>query len=335
MKASNLLPLNVPVGKPILSCNATQLLQAQINLDGVIYDCKRAAITKSCPKIDNNNNIVDDCEGETLECDVKMRLNSRDVSCTNGTLISNHPIVCRSATIMPTKNVLNCLYKTSDGPAYTSGNVRPGIQQTIPPSRPSQPSRTTRVPINVIPIESPQTSIVPPPVNEEFGEGQFSENRGGSDNSHYLESHGLLGGEVQHAIKPILPKDLLTVPESKMYLPPHPAGSRRIPDDLKNHLKGVFPFELFAMSQKDDEALNSIEHDDQDNVQRLSTNWERNENSENQATLSENRRSEWDFNSNRKTVNPGTSFKTQQHSLDNRFSGTEASVNDDRVIFSP
>ena len=38
---SSLLPLMVPIGKPILSCNATDLQQTQIMLSGNIYDCKR------------------------------------------------------------------------------------------------------------------------------------------------------------------------------------------------------------------------------------------------------------------------------------------------------
>lgn len=113
LKASSLLPLHVPVGKPILSCNATELLQAQIYLNGIIYDCDDSEISLSCPRLDANNLIVDECHGDVLECDVRTRRNSRSVSCTNGTLISNYPIVCRSATLSENKNVLNCFYVSS------------------------------------------------------------------------------------------------------------------------------------------------------------------------------------------------------------------------------
>lgn len=110
LKASSLLPLDVPVGKPILSCNATELLQAQIYLNGITYDCDQSEITLSCPRLDANNLIVDDCHGDILECDVGERQKPKSISCTNGTLISNYPIVCKSATIMEKKNILNCFY---------------------------------------------------------------------------------------------------------------------------------------------------------------------------------------------------------------------------------
>lgn len=112
LKASSLLPLEVPIGKPILSCNATELLQAQIYLNGAIYDCDQSEITISCPRLDANNFVVDECHGHTLECDVDRRQTSRSVSCTNGTLVSNYPIVCKSATLMANKNILHCFYET-------------------------------------------------------------------------------------------------------------------------------------------------------------------------------------------------------------------------------
>lgn len=108
LKASTLLPLNVPIGKPILSCNATKLLQAQISLDGIIYDCSDFEITLSCPRLDENKHVVDECYGDTMVCDVKT---STRISCTNGTLISNQPIVCKTATLMAKKNILNCFFK--------------------------------------------------------------------------------------------------------------------------------------------------------------------------------------------------------------------------------
>lgn len=122
LRASSLLPLHVPIGKPVLSCNATELLQAQIYLNGIIYDCDDSEVTLSCPRLDANNLIVDECHGDILECDVRTRRNSRSVSCTNGTLISNYPIVCRSATLSEKKNVLNCFYG-SDGDSPRSSGV--------------------------------------------------------------------------------------------------------------------------------------------------------------------------------------------------------------------
>jgi hypothetical protein len=112
LRASTLLPLNIPVGKPILSCNATTLIQAQILLDGILYDCKEGSIVLSCPRIVQNNSIIDECR-EIMNCDLTTKKDSKTVFCTNATLISKNPIICKTATLTKNKNVLNCLHTST------------------------------------------------------------------------------------------------------------------------------------------------------------------------------------------------------------------------------
>lgn len=278
----------------------------------------------SCPRLDANNLIVDECQGETLECDVKMRLNSRSVSCTNGTLISNSPIVCKSATLLERKNVLNCQYKTGQPPTF----------QEVVPLHPELPKYSPNPSTTARPDIAHQPSLLPPPVIGNGADGV--DTRGGSA----IESLGLLG-EVQHAMKAVFPHELLSlteskdylppaVPESNMYLPPKPASAARIPDDLKHQLKGVFPHNLFAMSQTNDEILSTVD----DNVSGLSDSREQITSNQNQLSLTENRRAEWDINAGRKTVNPGTSTKNKPAVTQSRFSVTQGEDFTDRLIFT-
>jgi hypothetical protein len=208
LKVSSLLPLNVPSGKPILSCNATDLLQAQIRLNGQIYDCKGSSIAVSCS--------TNECESETLECDVNMRqMDAYSVTCTNGTLISNSLIVCESATLAANKNVLNCFYKDA---------VR-------------APATVTHRPVTVIPLQTPA------PVDEQFEENSL-ENRGeliDADESQLVPL-------VKRAMKNVFPHNLLAMPAT-MYLPQNPSLQPHIGRDLKQHVNGVFSANLLASSQ--------------------------------------------------------------------------------------
>lgn len=318
------MPLHVPVGKPILSCNATGLLQAQISLDGVIYDCDRRAITKSCPRIDEFNVAVDDCFGETLECDVRVRMGSESVSCTNGTLISNHPIECKSATLMEKKNVLNCSYKKSfeeNSPALTTqspshSDVR--IDSTTAKS-----------------IVTPQTSLSPPPLPARGNNDVISELdiRTSQDRNRLpLESLGLTS-EVRQAMRSVFPHELLSVASLKMYLPPK-SSNGQLAEELKNSLEGVFPYQLFAASHTDDSNINEVRSTDYQ-AQGLSLQRAGNTDRSSQAKISQNLQSQWDLNLNRDTKNYGPSFKSNPNP--NRLSQRFQNDNDDedRLIFSP
>lgn len=324
MKASSLLPLNVPIGKPILSCNATGLLQAQINLDGIIYDCDRSAITKSCPRINENNLAVDECHGETLECDVNMRLDSRSVTCTNGTLISNHPIVCKSATLTERKNVLNCSFKNSNNDNSPTSTLSP-THSTI---RPVQDRTTSK------PIITPTTSLIPPPPVEENNDDindidvRYAHNK----NRRPIEVNGL-PNELKRAMEAVFPHELLSSASLKMYLPPKSTAGQ-IPKDVKSQLEGVFPHELFALSQTDDLNSNEARNGNNNEAQGLSLQQEETRDSGSQTSFTQNLPSQWNLDLNRNAANSGPSFKTNPNRLAQRFQVDEAD-NEDRLIFSP
>lgn len=307
LKASNLLPLNIPVGKPILSCNATDLLQAQINIDGTIYDCKGSAITISCPRLDSRNQLDDECEGQTLKCDLRSKPES--ISCTNGTLISSQEIVCKSAAIMEKQNILNCLFKNRPQPVIP-----------LPTRVPHQSTTRYR------PTSKPATTVRPPaPVSEtDFNVNEIDQ-RFSSDNK--PTQHIELMNEVKTAMKTVFPHELLTMSLTKGYLPPVSNTPGQMPVELKNEMQGVFPHNLFAMSQTDD---NSIEGDD-DDYSRLSASSRGHVN--NEASSTQNRQSEWNVNANTKKGNSGTSTKTNP--IASRL-GAEAEEDlNDRLIFSP
>lgn len=280
---SSLLPLIVPIGKPILSCNATDLQQTQISLSGSIYDCKRRAITMSCPKSDEFDNITDDCQGETLECDVRMRpTDEARVSCTNGTLISNHLIVCKTATLMENKNILNCFYKkiaaSGDSSAEVDLRVTPLIPSTTRPTttRPTTIRTSTRIPSShrpaykttTTPRPSFQTTHQFEPESEEGIEEDLNINNqlfGAADSLDSFDSRysNLEAGNNQHGagLMPELKKAMhnvfpdLFVMRTKIYLPPRESMPSYFSPELRNHVNSVFPSDLLAMSSRKQKPL--------------------------------------------------------------------------------
>lgn len=326
LKASSLLPLNVPIGKPILSCNVSELLQAQINLDGIIYDCRGPSIVISCPRLDANHDLNDECRDETLECDVRMRQNTRSVSCTNGTLISNQEIVCKSATLMEHKNVLNCLYKRN------LDSVIP-LTTLSPPRVNNQPRPTSR------PITTTTENVLQyiPPAQPDTDEQQQIDD---FDTRYSPEKNTLdtndLSHDVRRALKTIFPHELLAS-QTKMYLPPQASSGGQMPEELRNQLQGVFPHQLFAMSQNDN--TNGIDNlYIGDNESRLSAANRESINS--QQSLTQIKEAQWSVNPNTKTGNSGTKTKSNQDRLGTRFgadeaTGTRTNANlNDRLIFS-
>ncbi|CAO1304876.1 unnamed protein product [Diamesa serratosioi] len=111
----SLLPLNVPNGKPILSCNATGLQQTKVKLDDITYACAELTITISCFKVDPaTNETIDYCPGKIFQCGTEIS-EYPGMSCSNGTLVSTKSIFCNSTTMMDgvtssdmTAKVLNC-----------------------------------------------------------------------------------------------------------------------------------------------------------------------------------------------------------------------------------
>ena len=281
---SSLLPLMVPIGKPILSCNATDLQQTQIMLSGNVYDCNRRAITMSCPKTDEFDNVSDDCQGETLECDVRMRpTDEATVSCTNGTLISNHLIVCKTATLMENKNILNCFYKKESvgsseddirvTPLRTS-TARPSTAQpayqTTSTSRPAYQTTSTSRPVYQINTVSTSRTTSARPIfqtntDEENGLEDNGEHLFGagldtrvSGNNVETNQHGAgLMTELNKAMSNVFPNDLFVTP-TKMYLPPKESmPSMHFSPELKDLVNNVFPSGLLAMSARKQKPLSN------------------------------------------------------------------------------
>lgn len=283
----------------------------------------------SCPRVDSNGLVHDECQGETLECDVRMRQNSRSVSCTNGTLISNHPIVCKSATLMETKNVLNCLYKGMDGELPIPSSPRQPEHTTRRPlPLPSSPEQTTHhLHPTARPVIVPDVSILPPLGNEADNNVDDVHIRFSSDKKK-LETLNLQQ-EVQKAMDTVFPIELLSVPSRRMYLPPKFSKEGQSSDNLKEHLNGVFPHELLSILQTDEANTNEVAGA---HGQGLSLNLGESNKREDQASFTQQRQSQWDVNVNRKTGNPGSSIKTSQ--ITARFGGVTESYDDDRLIFS-
>lgn len=69
-----------------------------------------------CPRTLENATIIDECLNSVMTCDSKELEETRDLHCTNATLISKTPIVCNSTIILngtnvnETTTILNCYY---------------------------------------------------------------------------------------------------------------------------------------------------------------------------------------------------------------------------------
>lgn len=241
MKVSSLLPLVVPVGRPILSCNATDLHQAIISLDGTLYNCHRSSITLSCPRVTARYGFEDRCLGKTLECDDVPHRSSNDevsrkVSCTNGTLISDHSITCKSAHLTQANNILNCVFTNG----MDNNDVLPPIHVT----------------------DKPEHTKSPVSENNNINEVDLFDVRiSGSDSA--------MPVDLQKTLYKVFPSNLLSsIPSQKLSLPldnslKAKSENHKIPESLKNNLDKVFPHKLFALSQ--------LSEPPQELSQRLST----------------------------------------------------------------
>lgn len=231
LKISSLLPLNVPIGKHLLACNATGLVQAKINLEGIVYDCDDSVITLSCSN-ERNTNIKSDCQRKIIVCDTSAQ--ETEVYCTNGTLISKRPIICQSASLTANKNVINCFYNdyTDNVPVLTT--VRPIIITTD--------------------VKSIPTTLIPPPVPQEAYDDNVDLRLSVSKKD--KESDNNLMPQLKSVMSNIFPQELMALPAQTLYLPPKTINPRdtKLSADLKNGLKGIFPYGLFAVAQDDDEV---------------------------------------------------------------------------------
>lgn len=97
---NTLLPLNVPIGKPLMYCNTSPLAQDLIKIENFVYSCVQGSFSVSCPHILEDGQVGDDCS----DSDVILQCNSAplmtelaEIYCSDGTLLSTSPIVCNSS----------------------------------------------------------------------------------------------------------------------------------------------------------------------------------------------------------------------------------------------
>lgn len=215
--------MDVPTGKHLLSCNATDLLQSQIRLDGMTYDCNNGDITLSCL---THGGLIDECEGQILQCDTD-NYNVEKVYCTNGTLVSTADVECRNAFVEAHKSTLNCFFKHT----RTSN-----IQTTARPS----------IILPVVPLPTPDNANLTGIDNRNEDDFDYSEIDQISE-----EPELNLMPQVKNALKNVFPHDLLTMPTTQ-YLPPK-TSMQPLNPNLRNHINGVFNTDMFALANNDDE----------------------------------------------------------------------------------
>lgn len=119
----SLLPLNVPADKPLMYCNNTDILQNPIQFNFNVFWCVNGSVAISCPRVLQNETVVDVCFNQTLQCDVEKT--SRNMYCTEGTMYSQSALVCNSTMFQNGLNneespvILNC-YSGSVANEYAS-----------------------------------------------------------------------------------------------------------------------------------------------------------------------------------------------------------------------
>lgn len=219
------MPLNVPIGKPILSCNASDLLQSNIRLEGKIYGCENGDVTISCP---THGSTVDECHGQILKCDVKT-YNVDKVYCTNGTIVGKSDIICDGASILPSQSILNCQFKNSNNRQHA----------------------TQRPQYSILPVVPLQTSTSSSNINfDNRNEDKNPTNDYESLEEEEEEAQDLMP-QVKIAMKDVFPLDLLAKPSTK-YLPPQ-SSMQPIDSNLRNQIQGVFNPDLLASSRNENE----------------------------------------------------------------------------------
>lgn len=302
--AVELLPLSVPFGKPILSCNATGLKQTDVKIKNKIYSCRDGVINVEC-RIGNN---VNNCPGNALMCDIRS---NKPITCTNGTLVSSRDIECATIQIGNPQSVLNCAFKDEDI------DVRFQSASTTTKA-PSVKDTTTRAPLIMPTRRISTTTLKPSNLEVDYDDQQTLETSNRVDNENFLMP------QVKNALQDIFPHDLLTKPSTRLlppknYLPPYESQASR---DLVTSMRGVFPMELLVVSKS--------KGNDEDGISIVSSIGTR---------LSENTNIQQNTQTNNNHDNV-VGFKTQLSGIDTRFSGsTQKPFHQqqdfrDRLIFS-
>lgn len=240
--AVELLPLSVPFGKPILSCNATGLKQTNVKIKNKIYFCENGVINIEC----RAGNGINNCPVNILMCDLRSQ---KKISCTNGTLFSNADLECATIQIGNPQSVLNCEFKDEVIDVRFQGTTLiPSIDERT----------TTRAPL-IVPTRKKTTITTTP----------NSESNNGYDNEQVIQTiervdfndQNLLASQLKSSMQNIFPHDLLMKPSTRL-LPPRdyipPKSSSQVVRDLYTSMRGVFPMELLVVSKSTADNLNGI-----------------------------------------------------------------------------
>lgn len=221
--AIELLPLSVPAGKPILSCNATSLKQTQVKISDEIFSCIDGLISVEC--IDGFNGNL--CPGKILVCDIQS---SKELTCTNGTLMSRGDLECGSISLGNPKSTLNCGFKI---------DVRVD----------NSPTTTTRAPIK----RPTKATTIPAPVTEDYDEftAELEQQTNRINLFENEEDENLLIPQIKKAAQNVFPHNLFVKPLSDLqpprpYLPPFESSASR---DAKEGMDGVFPMNLLVIGK--------------------------------------------------------------------------------------
>lgn len=332
--------MNVPSGKPILSCNSTGLRQTQVKIEDKIYSCQDGIINVECLEYGENS-----CPGKILVCDIGS---SHLITCTNGTLVGSEDLECGSISLGNPKSTLNCNRKTL---------VQ--IETRIPVTTTRAPLYTTRAPIK----KPTRMTSTPAPIFEELDEGEVQKIDRIDTISEDNESD--LMPQVKKAMENIFPHELLVKPAEnlqppKPYLPPFETQASR---DLKESLNGIFPMDLLAISRGINSGPNSFDTRLSVSSNNQQTNFDGNQQTnfdgKQQTNFDGNQHSNFDgnqesnFNGNQQTnwnIKTGSNvdgigFKTplSNGGIDTRFAGNNNKPQNnfqrqqdfrDRLIFS-
>lgn len=211
-----------------------------------------------------------DCTQTSLECDSGSE-NIDTIWCTNGTVISRSNVVCDSASLLPSKSVLNCVLKVPNADGQESTTLKPTL-------------------INVLPLPN-RSNLNQTGANEEFVLDYTDSNE---------EDSFDLVPQVKTAMKNVFPHELLAM-TSNRYLPPK-ASMQSLDSNLKDHINGVFDANLLALSN----VNNGQEVEENTDIYEETTPFP----SISNGNLREQANTNWNYNANRYSGNVDASKST-------------------------
>jgi hypothetical protein len=101
------LPLNVPANSPLIYCNNTELMQAQVRINnGFTYECINDTVEITCPQFANDSDEMF-CQKSSTDCNFIDI--DENVSCKDGIVLNKFNIICNSTSLTnDNQTVLNC-----------------------------------------------------------------------------------------------------------------------------------------------------------------------------------------------------------------------------------